>query len=61
MRIGSIKLNKMIIDAESGAGVVPNINALALDLRDALAEIERLRQLSQSQAEALDMMERGKI
>lgn len=32
---------------------------LILDLKDALAEFERLKALSQSQSEALDLMERG--
>ena len=34
---------------------------IALDLWDARQEIDRLNMLSQSQSEALDMMERGRL
>jgi len=39
----------------------PSTSKMALDLRDARAEIKRLQELSQSQAEALDLMEQGRI
>lgn len=64
MRVSTDDFVAAVHDAEQRLkhGMTLDIkNALALDLRDALAEVERLKVLSQSQSEALDLMENGKL
>ncbi len=64
MRVSESRLIKAIESAELGKslGYSGNIiDHLALDLRDALEAIKILKGLSDSQTEAMDMMEKGQL
>jgi hypothetical protein len=64
MRISEARLIDVIAGAELGEslGYSGNIiDHLALDLRDALEAVKILKGLSDSQTEALDMMEKGQL
>ena len=64
MRVDTARLSDLIRQAENGhrdVGLASLVDDLALDLRDTMEAVKILQGISNSQAEALDMMEKGQI